>query len=248
MEKYKVKEDLLTVNLYSRPNKKINQVKGIVIHWVANRNSTAQSNRNFFESRKNGTKGYGSAHEIIDLDGNILVCIPVDEMAYHVGSPNPYTKEALKYLSNYPNNCTYGIECTHIGYDGEMTEETYNTLVQRCADLIVNFNLEETEKALWLHKEVVGWKDCHRWFVYNPKEWELFKDKVKRKVEEMKLKLDETWQWNMLYESVKKLEDKKVLTSSKWKGKIEKKNISVHELVWLNTILMERLYGRDKDE
>lgn len=64
----------------------------------------------------------------------------------------------------------------------------------------------------------------------------------------MKLKLDETWQWNMLYKSVKKLEDNKVLASSKWREKIEKKDISVHELVWLNTILMERLYGRDKDE
>jgi len=248
MGRYKMKEDLLTVNPYSRPNKKISKIKGIVIHWVANRNSTAQANRDFFENRKNGKKGYGSAHEIIDLDGDILVCIPDNEMAYHVGSPNPYTKEALKYLSSYPNNCAYGIECTHKGYDGEMTKETYETLLNRCADLIVKFNLQNVEKPLWLHKEVVGWKDCHRWFVYNPKEWELFKYKVKGKVEEMKLKLDENWQWEMLHKSVKRLEDKKILTSSKWREKVEKKDISVHELVWLNTILMDRLSGRDKDE
>jgi len=56
------------------------------------------------------------------------------------------------------------------------------------------------------------------------------------------------WQWEMLHKSVKRLEDRKILTSSKWREKIEKKDISVHELVWLNTILMDRLSGRDKDE
>lgn len=191
--KYKVIENLLTPNPYSRPGSKLLKVKGIVIHWVANRNSTAIDNRNFFESRKNGMKGYGSAHEIIDLNGDVVVCIPKDEMAYHVGSPNPYTKEALEHLSPYPNNCTYGIECTHIDYNGKMSAETYATLVQRCADLIIEFGLEEAEIPLWMHKEIVGWKDCHRWFVNNPNEWKSFKEKVRGKVEEMKLKLEQPW-------------------------------------------------------
>ena len=240
---YKVNENLLTPNPYSRPGNKLSKVKGIVIHWVANRNSTAAANRNFFESRKNGTKGYGSAHEIIDLNGEVVVCIPKDEMAYHVGSPNPYTEEALELLSTYPNNCTYGIECTHIDYNGKMSAKTYATLVQRCADLIIEFGLEEAERPLWLHKEIVGWKDCHRWFVNNPNEGKSFKENVRGKVEEMKLRLEQLWQWELLYESIEALENKGVLTSPQWREKIQNKEITVHELVWLNTILMDRLTG-----
>jgi len=242
--KYKVKEKLLTINPYSRPGKKMNKIKGIVIHWVANRNSTAIANRNFFERRKEGKLGYGSTHEIIDLNGDVLICITEDEMAYHVGSPEPYIEEALKLLSDYPNNCTYGIECTHIGYDGDMTQETYNTLVDRCVDLIIEFGLQDVEKNLWLHKEVVGWKDCHRWFVYKQGEWEKFKRLVKVKVENMNLQLEESWQWDMLYESVEELENKGILTSAKWRDKIQKREISLHELVWLNTILMDRLTSK----
>jgi hypothetical protein len=46
--------------------------------------------------------------------------------------------------------------------------------------LLKKFNL--TEKNLWTHKEVVGWKDCHKWFVDNPKEWEKFKALVGTKL------------------------------------------------------------------
>jgi len=240
---YKVIQNLLTINPYSRPGKKLSTVRGIVIHWVANRNSTAAANRNFFESRKNGTRGYGSAHEIIDLNGDVVVCIPENEMAFHVGSPNPYTKEALDYLSAYPNNCTYGIECTHIAYDGKMSDETYKTLVDRCADLIMAFGLEESERPLWLHKEVVGWKDCHRWFVEHPAEWRDFKKKVKERVEGMRLRLEESWQWDLLYKTIEEWENKGIITSPRWREKIQNKEITVHELVWLNTILMDRLKG-----
>jgi uncharacterized protein YeaO (DUF488 family) len=41
-------------------------------------------------------------------------------------------------------------------------------------------------KDIWLHYEVVGWKDCHRWFVNNPKEWTSFKNKVKKEIENIK--------------------------------------------------------------
>jgi N-acetylmuramoyl-L-alanine amidase len=73
---YKVMQNLLTLNPYSLLGSKLSPVKGIVIHWVAN--------INFFESRKNGTKGYGSVHEIIDLNGDVIVCIPENEMVYSV--------------------------------------------------------------------------------------------------------------------------------------------------------------------
>lgn len=172
---YNIINAYLTPNRWSRPQIKMKVVKGIVVHWVANPNSTAMGNRNFFEQRKAGQLDYGSAHEIIDLNGDIVVCVPSTEITYNCGSKT-YTPEAMSVFGNTPNYLTYGIECTHTDWDGRMTQATYNTLVERCADLCIQFKLRGNN--LWLHKEVVGWKDCHRWFVNNPNEWALFKNKV----------------------------------------------------------------------
>lgn len=176
---YKIIEKLLTPNKYSRPRKELIGVRGVVIHWVANPKASAEANRNFFENRKYGKTSYGSAHYIIDLNGDVIRCIPENEIAYHVGSKT-YTKEALNKLSTYPNNCTIGIECCHIDWSGKMTNETYNTLVELTVDLLKKHKL--TANDLWLHKEVVGWKDCHKWFVDHPDEWVKFKKLVADKL------------------------------------------------------------------
>lgn len=178
---YKITEKLLTPNKYSRPQDKLKDVRGVVIHWCANPQASAEANRNFFENRKYGKTGYGSAHYIIDLDGDVIRCIPENEMAYHVGSET-YTKEALNRLSTYPNNCTIGIECCHVDWNGKMTDATYNTLVELATDLLKKYKL--TANDLWLHKEVVGWKDCHKWFVDNPNEWKRFKQLVAGKLKQ----------------------------------------------------------------
>lgn len=177
---YKIITKLLTPNKYSRPQKILKKVEAIVIHWVANPNSTALANRNFFENRKSGNSGYGSAQEFIDLNGDVLVCIPDNEISYNCGS-DTYTERTKKELGSSPNSCTYGIECTHIDWNGKMTNETYNTLVQRCSDLCKKWNLNPLTD-LWTHKEVVGWKDCHKWFVDHPDEWKAFKQKVYNKI------------------------------------------------------------------
>lgn len=69
---YKIIEKLLTPNKYSRPQKKLIGVRGIVVHWVANPKISALANRNFFENRKFGKTNYGSAHYIIDLNASLV--------------------------------------------------------------------------------------------------------------------------------------------------------------------------------
>lgn len=170
----KIENDLLTINMYSRPNKKINIIKGIVIHWVANPKTTALQNRNFFENRKDGKSGYGSAHYIISIDGSIIQCIPDNEMAYHVGA-SEYNLDAIKKLSAYPNDCTIGIECSHIDWTGKMTPETYYSLVELSIILLKKNNL--TSNNLFRHFDITG-KNCHKWFVENPDYWEVFKREV----------------------------------------------------------------------
>ena len=81
-----IKKDFLTVNPYSRCGKKLRGVKGVVIHWTGNPGTSAQANRNYFESLKDqtGNEGvrYASAHFVVGIDGEIIQCLPLDEWAY----------------------------------------------------------------------------------------------------------------------------------------------------------------------
>lgn len=208
---YKIIERYLTPNKYSRPKLKINKIKAIAIHWVSNPMSSAMANRNFFESLKNQTSKYCSAHEIIDLNGSVVICVPKDEVAYHAGSKT-YTTKAWNIFENLneytPNYYSYGIECTHLDWDGNFTKETYNTLVERCVDLCIEFNLNPLTNIL-THHEIVGWKDCPRYFTNNPNAWDEFKQLVKSKLEqrvnEMYNDEDKIAKW--AFENVKKAKE-----------------------------------------
>ena len=246
MTEYKVIDKWLTPNPYSRPGTRISKQKGIVIHWIASNNGRAIGVFNFFENRKNGKNGYGSAHETIDLNGDVVRMIPKNEMAYGAGSTT-YTKRALHYLSSYPNNCTYHIECCHIDSEGRMTAETYNTLLHRVVDLCIELGLKpHLNQDLWLHQEIVGWKDCHRFFVRNTPLWhdfqkrtgEMYDAKVRGEMYMANLKLDSNWQWEMLENSIRNLMKKGILNSNTWLEKVMAKSITPDELAWLNTILI----------
>lgn len=168
----KIKQDLIKPSQWARPQTKLKKVSGIVFHWVANPNSTAQANRNFFNNR---TGSYGSAHYIIGLQGEIIQCLPDLEMGYHVGS-HVYTAHSLLRLGSYPNDCTIGVEATHTDWDGRKTKATYQSMIDLAVHLLKKYGL--TENDLWLHHTVVGWKDCDRWFVNNNSEWVKFKTEV----------------------------------------------------------------------
>ena len=84
-----IKREYLTVNEYSRPGRKLKALKAIVMHWTANANANEDQNAWYFEVKKTGMSGYGSAHFIVGQSGNIRQCIPEDEVAYHCGSSQP---------------------------------------------------------------------------------------------------------------------------------------------------------------
>jgi N-acetylmuramoyl-L-alanine amidase len=160
--KIDVQRKLLTVNPFSRPGKKLSGVKGIVIHWVANAGSTAEQNRNYFESLKgqslsDNSARYASAHFIAGLKGGIVQCVPAEEMAYHAGAKK-YTPEALGRLGHYPNNCTIGIELCHPTGDGHFTPETVLAAAELCALLCVQFGLDPL-RDIWRHYDITG-KRC----------------------------------------------------------------------------------------
>lgn len=170
----KIKEKLLTKNKYSRPGRKRKGIKGIEVHWVANPKTSAKFNRRWFEGHKKGKTGYGSTQYIIDLDGDIIQMIPDDEIAYSSGSKK-YMPWVKKKLGTPPYYNTLSIECTHVDKAGKMTDETYNSLVDLCIYLCNKYKLDS--RNLYLHYSITG-KDCHKWFVDNPGDWEYFKESV----------------------------------------------------------------------
>ncbi|MDR2921967.1 MAG: N-acetylmuramoyl-L-alanine amidase [Treponema sp.] len=176
-----LQKDLLTANPFSRPGKKLDKAKALAIHWTANAGSTAKQNRNYFESLKTQSDPYdlqaryGSAHFVIGIDGEVVQCIPCEEIAYHAGAKT-YTPEALGRLGHYPNNCTIGIELCHPDADGRFSAETLQAAAELCALLCMQFGLDP-QRDIWTHHGITG-KNCPKRFVDYPEEFEGFKQGV----------------------------------------------------------------------
>lgn len=59
------------------PRRGAEKIKGVVIHYVGNPGTTAQANRNYFESLSSGsTATYASSHFIIGLEGRSSSAFP----------------------------------------------------------------------------------------------------------------------------------------------------------------------------
>ncbi|MDR0584624.1 MAG: N-acetylmuramoyl-L-alanine amidase [Treponema sp.] len=175
-----IQRDLLTVNPFSRPGKKLDKVKALAVHWVANAGTTAKQNRNYFESLKDqslndASARYASAHFIVGISGEVVQCIPGEEVAYHVGAKK-YTPEAVTAFGYIPNNCTIGIELCHPRDDGQFSTETLRAAGELCALLCIQFDLDPA-KDIWRHFDVTA-KVCPRWFVEHPEAFDEFKQSV----------------------------------------------------------------------
>lgn len=154
--------DLLTPNENSRPQKELREVNAIVIHYVANPGTTAKQNRNYFEGLKDSKATSASSHYIVGLDGEIIQCIPLNE---------------ISYASNDRNSDTIAIECCHPDATGKFNDKTYDALVLLTAALCKTYNLSP-EKDIIRHYDVTG-KLCPLYYVENEDEWYGFKLAVK---------------------------------------------------------------------
>ena len=166
-----VKVDLLTPNKYSRPQTPLEKVNGIVVHYVANPCSTALENRNYFEGLKDQTGSKttsASSHFVIGLEGEVVQCVPLNEVAY---------------ASNNRNSDTISIECCHADETGEFYDSTYQSLVKLCAYLCVEFRLKPEDVIR--HYDVTG-KICPKYFVDHEDKWEQFHKEVKTAMKKLK--------------------------------------------------------------
>ncbi len=171
--KPEVDEQLLTVNEWSRPGKKIESLDYIVIHYLANPKTTAQENHDYFESLKDLQNVSMSANYIVGIEGEIIHCVPDDEVAY---------------ASNSANSYSISIENCHLDKTGRLTEKTYQSLVNLTAYLSEYYGLGRDQ--IIRHYDVTG-KDCPKYFVDHPDKWEAFLDDVMQVREDCRREAEE---------------------------------------------------------
>lgn len=160
-------EDYLTINPYSRPGEELPEVKNIFVHYTANRDTSAAQNRSYFETLKDTHENSASAHFIIGYEGEIIQCIPLNEIAYAVKT------------RNYDS---ISIECCYISEDGSFTKETEKSLVELLAYLLKLYHLDEED--ILRHYDCGG-KKCPLYYVEHEDAWEDLKEEVSKKLEEI---------------------------------------------------------------
>ncbi len=151
---------LLDINDWSRPGIMVDSIKKIVVHYLGNPKTSAQENRDYFQSLKNLQNTYMSANYVIGTEGEIIQCVPDGEVAW---------------ASNKANYYSISIENCHKDESGKFTDATYWSNVHLVAYLTEKYDLGRDD--IIRHYDVTG-KDCPKWYVEHPDEWEQFKDDV----------------------------------------------------------------------
>ena len=141
----------------AQAQEELSQVNGIVVHYTANPGTTAQQNRDYFEGLAQSGETHASSHFVIGISGEIIQCIPCNEIAY---------------ASNDRNSDTVSIECCIPDDTGKFTDATYGSLVHLVTWLMGRYDL--TTDDVIRHYDVTG-KACPKYYVENEAAWEQFK-------------------------------------------------------------------------
>ena len=162
-----VEQDYIPVNDWSRPGTPLEDINAVVIHYVGNPGTTARANRNYFASLSSGKEGtYASSHFVVGLEGEVVQCVPLTEVAY---------------ASNTRNGDTVSIEVCHPDETGEFSPVTYGRCVELAAWLCREFKLDP-ETDVIRHYDVTG-KECPLYYVEHPEAWEQLKADVAAELE-----------------------------------------------------------------
>lgn len=151
---------IIEVDGASRRGVPLDELNGIVVHYVGNPGTSAQQNHDFFA----GPDSEVSSHFIIGLDGEVIQCVPLDEKSS---------------ASNERNRDTISIEVCHPDVSGAFTEASYAALVELTAWLCQSTGLGG--EAVIRHYDVTG-KLCPLYYVEHEDAWLRFKEDVAARV------------------------------------------------------------------
>ena len=152
---------------HNRPGTIRSKTTAIAVHWVGNPGTSAKANRNYFQNTDRSV----SSNYIVGLDGEIICCIPDNEVSW---------------CTNQANSYTVSIETCHPDCTGKFNDKTYKSLVELTAHLCKKYGLNPKNGGIIRHFDVTR-KVCPKWFV--PKKyggtdtdsganWEKFKTDV----------------------------------------------------------------------
>lgn len=153
-----IDKEIISKDSDSRRGEYLEDITGIVIHYVGNPGTSAAQNRNYYANP--GTEV--NSHFVIGLDGEILQCLPLEEKSS---------------ASNERNRDTISIEVCHPDERGAFTEKSYASLLQLTTWLCQKANL--TPEQVIRHYDVTG-KLCPIYFVQHPEAWQRFQDDLKQ--------------------------------------------------------------------
>lgn len=157
-----IQKQLLTISKYNRPGTKRTKTTAVACHYIGNPGTSAAANRNYFENLARTHTTKASCHYIIGLDGEIIQCVPENEVSWATNAANAYA---------------IAIEACHPDKTGRFTDATYQSYVALCADICTRWNLDPLHGGLIRHYDVTR-KLCPKWFVDHPDAWEKFKTDV----------------------------------------------------------------------
>lgn len=153
-----IDSQIIDVDGASRNGYKLKGVKDIVVHYVGNPGTTAQQNHDFYA----GNQSNVSSHFVVELDGEIIQCIPINEWSA---------------ASNWRNNDTISIEVCHPDETGKFKKKTYSSLVKLVAWLENVCDIDESHVIR--HYDITK-KECPRYFVQHEDKWKTFKKNVEK--------------------------------------------------------------------
>lgn len=166
-----VKQEFIRKNIFSRPDVSRRKINNIVLHYVANPGSSAEGNRNYFDSladqdsQKGGT--FTSSHFIVGLEGEVIQCIPINEIAY----------------ANAPRNeDTLSIEVCHPDDTGKYSDATYESVVRLTAWLCTQLKLKSSDVVR--HYDING-KLCPKYYVEHEEEWKQLRKDIDAAMKEL---------------------------------------------------------------
>lgn len=166
-----VKQEFIRKNIFSRPDVSRRKINNIVLHYVANPGSSAEGNRNYFDSladqdsQKGGTST--SSHFIVGLEGEVIRCIPINEIAY----------------ANAPRNeDTLSIEVCHPDDTGKYSDATYESVVRLTAWLCTQLKLKSSDVVR--HYDING-KLCPKYYVEHEEEWKQLRKDIDAAMKEL---------------------------------------------------------------
>ena len=172
-----IRKDFLTINEYSRPGSAVRAVTALVI--VSGEGESATGFRHRFEERKAGGRGHGSAHYIIDVSGEILQCIPEEEVSYHCRS-RKYTTFARSLFGTFatsdlssPDFYTIAVLLCRASGNIALSNDTFYAAVELAACLCRRYQLDPGFQ-ITTHRSIHGLEAPPCYWVDHPGEFQRF--------------------------------------------------------------------------